>query len=935
MKKIFLSFIGLLLIVVLALFNFSEVRNYANATFGLDFSPINAIFPSSQEIDFNADIRPIFNTKCIACHGGVKESGGFSLFSREDALRKTKSGKSAIIVGKPDESEMVKRLLAKDPEERMPYHAEPLSKEEVEKIRQWIRQGAKWKDHWAYLPLEKPEIPKIDTAWGKNPIDNFVFEKQKEHGLSPSPPADRATLIRRLSLDLIGLPPTLEEVADFQNDKSEKAHEKVVDRLLASPHFGERWAAMWLDLARYADSKGYEKDTPRQIWRFRDYVIQSFNEDKPFDQFTIEQLAGDLLPEPTENQLIATAYHRNTTNNDEGGTDDEEFRTTALIDRVSNTWEVWQGITMGCVQCHSHPYDPFRHEEFYTSLAFFNNTRDEDIPAEYPIYQHFKPEEEAKILKIKNWIATQLTESEAKQKSKEIDYLLRIGEPKIHAHSFDTLTNAAMVDGKILGGGHLGFARLKNIDLSGKKELLLACGTNQDKGLVEIRKDRLDGEVVASFVPENTKSWWSMKKFAVKLKPTEGKHDLYFVFKNPTFENPQDYVCLIEWVLFLDNLIDESKPDASKIKQEILALLNTKSENTPIMQENQGDFRRKTQVFIRGNWLVKGQEVQPKTPKALPKFENYAPNRLGLAKWLVSQENPLTARVMVNRFWEQIFGTGIVETLEDFGSQGIKPTNQKLLDWLAVQFRDEYKWSVKKLLKTIVLSATYQQSSKSNKNLIEKDPDNRYLARGARVRLSAEQIRDQALAVSGLLSKKMYGQSVMPPQPEGVWQVVYSGEKWETSKDGDAWRRGIYTFWRRSVPYPSMMTFDASAREVCVSRRIRTNTPLQALVTLNDTVYIAAARGLAKQMLQEQGLENQLKKGYELLVFKKPTAQTLKVLHELYEKSLKYYQAKPDEVKKIVGKDAKPSGLKNLTALAATTVTANVLLNLDEVIMKE
>jgi hypothetical protein len=567
-------------------------------------------------------------------------------------------------------------------------------------------------------------------------------------------------------------------------------------------------------------------------------------------------------------------------------------------------------------------------------LAFFNNTRDEDIPAEYPVYQHFNPEEEEKILQIKNWIASQLPENEATQKSKAVDYLLRIGEPKIHAHSFDTLTNAAMVDGKILGGGHLGFARLKNINLSGKKELLLACGTNRDKGLVEIRKDHLYGEIIASFVPENTKSWWSMKKLAIKIKPTEGRHDLFFVFKNPTFENPQDYVCLIEWVLFLDNFIDEGKPKAQQIREEILTLLNTKRENTPIMQENQGDFRRKTQVFIRGNWLVKGQEVQAHTPHALPKFQNYAPDRLGFAKWLVSKENPLTARVIVNRFWEQIFGAGIVETLEDFGSQGIKPTNQKLLDWLAVQFREEYQWSIKKLLKIIVMSATYQQSAKANKELIAKDPANRYLARGARVRLSAEQVRDQALAVSGLLSKKMYGKSVMPPQPEGVWQVVYSGEKWETSQGEDAWRRGVYTFWRRSVPYPSMMTFDASAREVCVSRRIRTNTPLQALVTLNDTVYIAAARGLAKQMLQERSTENQLMKGYELLVFKKPTPQTLKVLHGLYEKSLKYYQEKPEEIGKILGS----KNLKNThenQQFAAMTVTANVLLNLDEVVMKE
>lgn len=894
------------------------------------------IFAKPSAIDFNAEIRPILNTKCISCHGGVKESGGFSLFSREDALRKGKSGKFGIVAGKPEESEMFARLTHSDPEERMPYHAEPLSKEEIEKIRIWIKQGANWQDHWAYLPIKKPEIPAFDTSWIRNPIDNFVFEKQKEHGLAPSPQADKAMLIRRLSLDLIGLPPTPQQVIDFQNDKSANAYQKVVDSLLASPHFGERWAAMWLDLARYADSKGYEKDSPRNIWRFRDYVIKSFNADMPFDQFTVEQLAGDLLAEPNENQLIATAYHRNTSNNDEGGTDDEEFRTTALIDRVSNTWEVWQGVTMGCVQCHSHPYDPFRHEEFYSSLAFFNQSRDEDIPTEYPIYQHFKPEDEMKISQLKDWILTQLPADKAKSKAKEIENLIRIGEPKIHAHSFDTLTNAAMADGKILGGGHLGFARLKNINLTGKTEILINYGANREKGLLEIRKDRLDGEIIASFKPENLKSGWNMKKEIIKLKPTEGKHDLYFTFTNPTFENPQDYVCTIEWVLFADNLIDSSKPNANLMQASLLSLLNTNTERTPIMQEGQGDFLRKTHVFVRGNWLVKGQEIQAETPKMLPNFANYPQNRLGFAEWLVSKENPLTARVIVNRFWEQIFGIGLVETLEDFGSQGNKPTNAKLLDYLAAQFRDDYKWSVKTLLRTIVLSATYQQSSKANKDLIEKDPANYYLARGARVRLSAEQVRDQALAVSGLLSKKMYGASVMPPQPEGVWQVVYSGMMWKTNEGEDAYRRGIYTFWRRSAPYPSMMTFDASAREICVSRRIRTNTPLQALVTLNDTVYVTAARALAAKMQAEskENIDNQLKKGYELAMFKPISAQKLQILTKLYQQTEKYYTEKPDEIAKILG-DVKLRNTSQHKQKAILTVVANAMMNLDEFVMKE
>jgi len=896
--------------------------------------------PRKEEIDFNADIRPILNTRCISCHGGVKESSGFSLFSREDALKIPRSGKAAIIPGDPDNSELIKRLLIHDPEERMPYHATPLNEDEINKLKTWIKEGAKWKDHWAYIKPINPKIPVDKSNWALNPIDNFIIEKLNQEGLKHSPEADKATLLRRLTIDLTGLPPTEKEFEDFRKDKSPDAYEKQVNKLLASPHYGERWAAMWLDLARYSDSKGYEKDQQRNIWKFRDYVIRSFNDDKPFNQFTIEQLAGDILNNPNESQLIATAYHRNTSNNDEGGTDDEEFRISSVIDRNNNTWETWQGVTMGCVQCHSHPYDPFRHDDFYKSLAFFNNTRDEDIPLEYPNLIDYKTVDSLKIINIKNWIRNEVPHIEAKRSANYIEKLLSIGEPKIHAHSFDSLTNAGMIDGKWLGVGHMGFARLKNVYLTGVNQILISIGSEHNNGSLEVRKDKIDGELIGSLKIINDSKMWDArlyKKKLISIKEIKGRHTLFFILKNPNFKNPQDYVAAIEYIMLLPNFPGYNKPGYQSIKDTIMSLLNnTNTEKTPILQENNIDFKRKNFVFVRGNWTSKGKQVTPSTPGFLPGLKNYPANRLGLAKWIVDKDNPLTARVAVNRFWEQIFGIGIVETLEDFGSQGAKPSHADLLDYLSLTFRDDYKWSIKKILKLIVMSNTYKQASIASKERIIKDPQNKLLARGSRIRLTAEEIRDQALSVAGILSNKMYGKSVMPPQPKGVWQVVYSGMNWNTSEGEDKYRRAIYTFWRRSSPYPSMITFDAASREICQSRRIRTNTPLQALVTLNDTVYIVAARALASRMIKESSgaLNDKIAKGYEIALFKTISTQKLSVLNKLYQQSYKYYSEKPAEIEKILGLKTINNN-KNKVQEASLTIVANAIMNLDEFLMKE
>lgn len=736
-------------------------------------------------ISFNQDVRPILNKRCNNCHGGVKQNGGLSLLFRDNALKGGDSGIPTIVPGNPAGSELIRRVIHSDPEERMPLEADPLSEAEVAILTKWIEMGAPWEQHWAFIPPVAPTIPEVGRRFKvHNPIDNFVAEKLKALGVAQSPEADRATLLRRVSLDLTGLPPTTEELQAFLKDGSPDAYEKVVDRLLASPRFGERWAAWWLDLARYGDSQGYQKDRPRQIWQYRDWVINAFNEDLPFDRFTVEQLAGDLLPQPTVDQLIATAFHRNTMTNDEGGTDDEEYRVVAVIDRVNTTFEVWQGLTFSCIQCHSHPYDPFPHKDFYQAYAYFNNTADADRTDEYPT--------------------------------------------------------------------------------------LKALSSIQIRQIEEIKK----------------------------------------------------------------TLQQESDTNSASYRAFKTQLAGIKPSKTPIIRELPLDSSRTNFLFERGNWLVHGEEVQPNVPGVLnTELRSKPGNRLELAKWLTDPNNPLTARVMVNRFWEQIFGLGIVETVEDFGTQGAKPSHPELLDWLALQYAEEGDWSTKRLLKTIVMSATYRQQSAIDEEKREKDPYNKYLSRGPRVRLSAEQVRDQALLVAGLLSDKMYGPSVMPPQPEGVWQVIRNVLRWKPSKGEDRYRRALYTYWRKSSPYPSFLTFDAPTKELCQSRRIRTNTPLQALVTLNDSVHWEAAQGLALHMQAAETGKNPEKAiaaGYTRALMHSPETHKMGFLLAHYDKALRHFQQEPDSVKEYL--TLTPQGDADLAAL---TSVASVILNLDEFITKE
>ncbi len=881
-----------------------------------------------QKVDFNSQVRPILNKNCITCHGGVKKQAEFSLLFREDALLPNESGLPAIVPGKPEESELINRITHHDPEERMPPESDPLSKQEIEVLTQWIEEGAEWEDHWAYIPPQPTTPPETSSDWTKNDIDKFILARLEEEKLQPSPQADKGTLLRRVSLDLTGLPPTPDELEAFLQDSSANAYEKVVDRLLASPHYGERWASMWLDLARYADSKGYEKDDYRSIWKYRDWVINAFNQDMPYDQFTIEQLAGDLLPNPTEDQLIATAFHRNTMNNDEGGTDNEEYRVVAVIDRVNTTWDVWQATTMSCVQCHSHPYDPIRNKEYYKFMAFLNNTADADVPSESPTLKIFTEEEDQQQLNtIQRWVSNNAAIEQEEENEKTVNYytqLIKITEPKIHPEKFDLVEKGSDNAGVRISVDDGGYARAKGIPLEGKPALLIKYSSEHACGKVEIRIDSLKGPLLGALHIQKTNG---NTIASVDVEQIKGKRDLYFIFKNPGAEGR---VANIEWLLFYDPLPGADQPGYINAQKAFLSLLNADNTiRTPVLVENPKNYARKTHVLERGNWLVYGEQVQAGVPEswnALPqKEEPYT--RLDMARWLMSEENPLTARVMVNRLWGRLFGIGIVETEEDFGTQGFYPSHPELLDWLSIKFSQDYDWSMKKLLKLMVMSATYQQSSKINPDLLEKDPANRWLARGPRVRLTAEQVRDQTLAVSGLLSDKMYGASVMPPQPEGIWQVVYSGKKWETSEGEDKYRRGLYTYIRRTSPYPSMISFDAPSREFCVTRRIRTNTPLQALITLNDPVFIEASRALATSMREnESAVPAMIQKGYTKALLKKPDIETLASLEELYAESVRYYEQNPDEIIEMAGKQDK--------ALAAMTVVANAILNLDEFVTK-
>lgn len=1136
----------------------------------------NSVRAADRTVDFTRDIRPILSNNCFFCHGPDEKErkggqDGLRLDTPDGLTADLGDGKHAVVPGSPEKSVLLDRVKSTDPDLVMPPKSSPkkLSPQEIELLTAWIKQGGKYAAHWSYIKPVRPAVPQVqDKTWPRNEIDYFLLSRLEKEGLRPTVQADKYALIRRVSLDLTGLPPTIEEVDNFINDQDPKAYEKLVDRLLAKPTFGEHWAQMWLDLARYADSAGYADDPSRTIWLFRDYVIRSLNANKPFDQFTIEQIAGDLLPNPSEDQLTATAFHRNTLTNNEGGTNDEEFRNVAVVDRVNTTMAVWMGTTINCVQCHSHKYDPITHEEFYKLFAFFNNTEDADRRDESPLLsiytdsqQQQKATWQAELAKLEPVLKTVTPELQTAQSkwedafplnlvwqglkptsvkseaavetkiddtgavhvaagAKNDNYSINIpldGSP-VRAIRLDTLPDDAL-PGK--GPGHAGGnfvvtkvsaivtpptgaslnGRFVRVELPGKNKLLSLAEVQVFQGADNIApkgeasqisvdydgpaKLAIDGNTNGQYAEGKSTThtaagdnpWWEVDlkseqkidriaiwnrtdgvgdrlanfkliilndkhepiwhtdvkpspspsaEFSVngqraiefqvaiadysqpsfeaanvlnnKDPKTKGwavgggigqPHSLTLVAKAPvdapagstltvTIEQqsnhpnhtlghfrlsatgesrvedwaktpaaviealripaanrtPQQTDVIAQHYLGIAPTLDATRKQIAGLQKQLADL---KPETVPIMKEMAAN-RRVSKIQLRGNFEDLGAAVTEGTPAVFPPLPADAPrNRLTLAKWLIDENNPLTARVIANRYWEQIFGVGIVATSEEFGTQGDQPFHPELLDWLATELI-RLKWDTKALLKTLVMSAAYQQSSKVTSELQHRDPDNRLLARGPRFRLSAEILRDQAMMVSGLMSSKMYGPPVKPMQPSiGLSAAFGAGIDWQTSSGDDKYRRGLYTTWRRSNPYPSMATFDAPNREVCTVRRGRTNTPLQALVTLNDPVYIEAAQALARRMMTSGGTTtaDRIRYGFRLTLARPPQEAEQSRLEKLYEQSLAKFSQNADEAKRMATDPLGPiPEALNPAEAAAWTVVSNVLLNLDETLMK-
>ncbi len=932
-----------------------------------------------DKVDYNRDIRPILSNNCFLCHGPdeAHRKAKLRLDTRDGAL-KDLDGYSAVVPGKPDISELVIRILDSDDPMPPTKSGKKLTDREIGLLKKWVEQGAGYAKHWSYAKPQRPAPPQTkNKRWSRNAIDAFILARLEREGLVPQERADRYTLIRRASLHLTGLPPTLEEVEAFINDKSENAYEKVIDRLLASSAYGEHWAALWLDLARYADSAGYANDPPRTIWMYRNWVIKAINNNMPFDQFTIEQLAGDLLPNPTQDQLIATAFHRNTVTNSEGGTNDEEFRTVAVNDRVSTTMQVWMGTTIECAQCHNHKYDPISQEEYYQLFAILNNTEDADRANEAPTLMSLSDQQkqqraaiEAKIAALQKLIADEAKKPKGpnatgvkipKRTGKIPVRYLRvqaIGKQMfLHLAEVEAFVGSdnVAVKGKATQSttAYNGPAKLAN---DGKRdgnyenksvshtaqednpwiEIDLGKAVHLDKVMVWNRTDGDVGSRLKQFrliaMNANREPVW-VRQVNQTPKPSV-QVVLPASFEAFTAKDTTDLAAHLTGSLATNKAASPLQKQVAALQKQLNGI---KGIPTPIMRELTGNRRRKTHILMRGNFLDKGKQVTEGTPQTFHAFPDDQPkNRLGLARWLVSEDNPLTARVIVNRYWEEMFGAGIVRTSEEFGNQGELPTHPELLDWLATELI-RLKWDTKALLKTIVMSSAYQQSSRVTPQALAKDPANRLLSRGPRFRLSAEVIRDQALAVSGLLSRKMYGPSVKPPRPKLGLRAAFGGSTdWNTSGGEDKYRRGLYTTWRRSLAYPSMATFTAPSRNVCTIRRIRTNTPLQALVTLNDPVYVEASQALARRMMAEGGksIDQIAAYGFRLCLSRPPNAEEVKRIRSLFERARAKFAQEEQAAKDLatVPIGAAPQGV-NITDLAAWTLVANVYLNLDETLM--
>jgi len=1029
----------------------------AMTVFGFSTSTAQA---AEERLDFNRDVRKILSDKCFACHGPDEASrqGGARLDVREAALKPSESGAAAIIPEKPDDSALIKRIFSPDPDEVMPPRDSnrQLTDAEKETLKRWIAEGANYAEHWAFVSSGRPPVPATkDMQWPRNDIDRFILARLEAEGLKPSPEASRETLIRRVTFDLTGLPPTLQDIDAFLADESPDAYLKVVDRLLASPQFGERMALDWLDAARYADTHGYHIDSGRDMTKWREYVIEAFNRNKPFDQFIVEQLAGDLLPESTVEQKIASGFNRNHMINFEGGAIPEEYHAAYIVDRVNTFGTVFLGLTVGCAQCHDHKYDPISQKEYYGLYAFFHNVPEKGLDGltgnAAPLLPLPTTEQSEKLELLRSRIAKR--EASLNDPNPAVDEAQAAWEKLLTSGGPNWTAVAVAGDGRgtlsSAGGATVepqddGSWRLSGTNpdhdtytvefdgsdrpITGFRLEVLPDDSLNDKGpgrssngnlvLTDVKCSILgtDGNATpvrirsasADFsqkdfgpsksIDDDPKSGWAIYPqvgqphslvlaFEEPLQAT-GRVQLVFDFQSPFaqhqpgrirvsltdstavhslasiprpprqfLEKPEarrtdaDRQAIRDY--FRSEVSSEFKAigrELAKMREE-LAQLEKSIPTVMVMAEMSEP--RDTFVLMRGEYDKKGEKVAAMTPAVLPPLPEGLPaNRLGLARWVTSPEHPLTPRVTVNRYWQMFFGTGLVSTPDDFGSQGAKPTHPELLDWLAWEFTHgstsipaRSAWDIKALIREIVTSATYRQTSALTSDLLAKDPANILLARGPRFRLQAEFIRDQALSVSRLLSDRIGGESVSPYQPAGLWEELmsredgdrFSAQKYVQSTGADLYRRTMYTFWKRTCPPPTLATFDAPDREICTVRRARTNTPLQALVLLNDPTYVEASRKLAERVLTEGGEspDSKIDFLFRLATARRPTDREHAILMALLRDQERKYREDSKAAEQLlnVGESALNSKLPK-DQLAAWTTMASAVLNLDEAVTR-
>jgi hypothetical protein len=847
---------------------------------------------TSDSIHFSRDILPILSSKCYVCHGPDAGKGKLRLDLRDEATKpRRRSKQTPIVPGDAAKSELVRRIFAEDVEERMPPQksGKALTDAEKELIRRWIAEGAEYEPHWAFAKISRPKPPSVkNTGWVRNPIDAFILQRLEAAGLTPSPEADRLTLIRRLSLDLRGLPPSLAEIDAFLADQSPDAYEKLVDHMLASPHFGEKMALLWLDLARFGDTSGYHMDSTRQMSLWRDWVIDAFNQNMPFDQFTIEQLAGDLLPNATDKQKIASGFNRNTRFNEEGGVDPEEYVIRYNVDRTNTLGQVWLGMTLGCAECHTHKYDPISHKEYYQLFAYFTGIKEPMVSG---------PDIYGKLLEP---ILRMPTPEQARELAEERRMIPIIEQALVKELARITYTDPLegnpipeMPDRELIARSQIAWEVSAKGNLKLPDDVSAALAVDRDK------RSKAQNQRLRDY-------------YLRKVNEAAG-----------------------EIVGPLERAIAQRSKKIKDIEDALPYSLISEELAKP----------RPAFVLIRGDFTKRGEQVERGVPAIFPPLPDGAPNnRLGLARWLTRPDHPLTPRVTVNRLWAQMFGNGIVRSIADFGTQGEPPWHPELLDWLASEFVHPSSsaraspWDIKHMLRTIALSATYRQSSAIPASSAKRDPHNRLLSHMPRYRIGAEELRDRALSIAGLLNPKVGGPSFMPYQPPDFYKNKNEEWPWSASTGEEQYRRGMYAFWRRTALHPMFAILDAPNREECTAMRPRTNTPLQALVTLNDPSFVEAARVLAEKIMTEapKDRDGRLAFAFRRATGRLPEAAEMNVLRRQFEKQKAHFHADAEAASKLVNAGQYPrNAALDVRDLAAWTAFANMLLNLDEVLTRE